>query len=253
MPNRTIIIGDVHGCVDELDELLGLLSPEPTDRLVFIGDLIDRGPDSAGAVKRFFELAHSHGAQLVLGNHEEKFLRYLHHLETNSGLEKQMKSTEEFPGLLEKLSEAELQGLRQAYYALHLEDLGVLLVHGGTLPRVKFPFPATYRYGEHSPKHFPGLELMNKVRFWDPLGNFVGLGTEKPLDRYWAETYGGAFGHVVFGHQPFLQDRPKVFAHATGIDTGCVFGGWLSALVWENGSSRSVHVKAKRTYAELRH
>jgi serine/threonine protein phosphatase 1 len=253
MSNRLIIIGDIHGCLDELDMLLQKLSLRSEDGLIFIGDLIDRGPDSAGVVKRFAELVQTHGAQLVLGNHEEKFLRYLHHIDTRSGLEKDMKGTDEFPELLNRLSSDEIASLKSAHYSLHLPDVGYLLLHGGTGNETKFPFPKTYRYGEHSPKEFKGLDLLTKIRYLDPNGKFVSLGAEKPEDRYWAETYRGSFGHVIFGHQPFLQDTPKEFAHATGIDTGCVFGGWLSALVLETESRYYISVKARRQYAEVKY
>ena len=75
MGSRTIVVGDVHGCLEELDELLSRLEVGPSDRLVLAGDLMDRGPDPVGVVRR----ARERGALAVLGNHDEKHLRFARH------------------------------------------------------------------------------------------------------------------------------------------------------------------------------
>ena len=72
---RTLVVGDVHGCLDELRDLLDAVHYSSADRLVFVGDLVDRGPDSVGVVR----LAQDLGAVAVLGNHERKHLRYEQH------------------------------------------------------------------------------------------------------------------------------------------------------------------------------
>jgi error-prone DNA polymerase len=93
--------------------------------------------------------------------------------------------------------------------------------------------------------------LTNSVRYLTPDGKFVSLNEEGPEDAYWAEVYDGSYGHVYFGHQPFMQETPKEFSHATSLDTGCVYGGWLSAVIIENGNKRYVSVKAKEAYSLL--
>ncbi len=70
MKSRTILVGDVHGCAEELRALLELIRPRPGDRLILLGDLINRGPDSAGVVR----LVHDAGFECILGNHEEDYL-----------------------------------------------------------------------------------------------------------------------------------------------------------------------------------
>ena len=75
------------------------------------------------------------------------------------------------------------------------------------------------------------------------------LGNEKPEDPFWAEVYDGRFGHVIFGHQPFMNGV-QYFDHATGIDTGAVFGGTLTALVIDEDCSRSVVSVDSRAYKE---
>jgi predicted MPP superfamily phosphohydrolase len=75
---RTILIGDVHGCLEELKELVTQLSLSPSDCLVFVGDLLDKGPSPAETVRYVRQL----GALMVLGNHEEKHLRWRKHEDT---------------------------------------------------------------------------------------------------------------------------------------------------------------------------
>ena len=72
---RTIFIGDIHGCLDELESLIVRLAIEPADRVFCAGDFMDRGPSPAGCV----QLARSAGFASVLGNHEEKHLRWRRH------------------------------------------------------------------------------------------------------------------------------------------------------------------------------
>lgn len=247
---RLIIIGDIHGCIREFEELIEQIKIVSSDTLYFIGDLIDRGPDSAAVVKRCFELTSQCHVQLILGNHEEKFLRWLHHVENKTGVESSMSGTQEFPGLVASLNDLELDWLKGAYYSLFIKEEGLTLLHGGISNNPAFHFPENYRYGEHSPKDLKGLELITKLRYLTPNGKFVSINEETEADRYWAEVYEGSFGHIFFGHQPFLQETPKEFAHATDLDTGCVFGGWLSAVVIENGNRRFISVKANETYAQ---
>src|SRR5215213_6317702 len=67
---RTLAIGDIHGCLTALDTLLGFVQPKPDDRLVFLGDYVDRGPDSKGVLDRVIELHKAGRAVCLRGNHE---------------------------------------------------------------------------------------------------------------------------------------------------------------------------------------
>ena len=89
-----------------------------------------------------------------------------------------------------------------------------------------------------------------RTRFIDAhTGHFISLGHEKPNDPYWADVYDGRFGHVIFGHQPFM-DGVKYFTNATGIDTGAVFGGTLTALIVNEDCSRQVVSVDSRAYKD---
>jgi hypothetical protein len=83
-------------------------------------------------------------------------------------------------------------------------------------------------------------------------GAFLGLGEQRDDDPYWAEVYDGRFGHIYFGHNPFLdRDRPARFPHATALDLGCVYGGALAAVVLEGGREVGEHiVRAERAHSE---
>jgi len=72
-----IAIGDIHGCVDTLDALLSRLAPAEDDHLIFIGDYIDRGPDSKGVIDRLLTLHQSQQCTFLRGNHEAFMLAYL--------------------------------------------------------------------------------------------------------------------------------------------------------------------------------
>ena len=246
---KTFIIGDVHGCIEELLELIEILAPADDDRIIFIGDLIDRGPDSLGVVRKVVHWSNRFNVQLVLGNHEEKFLRYVQHIKSASGLEREMKGIDEFPDLLSGLHDHELTFLQSAYHALHLPEWNTLLVHGGLWRNVDFPLPATYRFLDNHNSTKKRLTLLNKTRYLNPEGMFVALEQEKPGDSFWAEVYDGQWGHVFFGHQPFMQSEPKRFTHATGIDTGCVYGGWLSAVEIKDEGVSFTSVPAREIYS----
>jgi bis(5'-nucleosyl)-tetraphosphatase (symmetrical) len=246
---KTFIIGDVHGCIDELQELIQQLDPAADDQLIFIGDLIDRGPDSIGVVRQVFQWFKQMNVKLILGNHEEKFLRYVQHIKEGSGIEKQMKRIDEFPQLLDALGDDELSFLQKAYHSIHLPAYNSLLIHGGIWRDIHFSLPATYLYQKDNSDINKQLSLLNKTRYINPEGKFISYGDEKPNDVFWAEEYQGQFGHIYFGHHPFLQSDPYQFSYATAIDTGCVYGGWLSAVELFENQVEFKSVAAMKTYS----
>lgn len=246
---KTYIIGDVHGCMDELQELVQQLAPTADDQLIFIGDLIDRGPDSSAVVRQVVQWSKHLNVKLILGNHEEKFLRYFQHIKEGSGIEKQMKHINEFPYLLNSLSDDELDFLGHAYHSLHIPEINTLLIHGGVWRDIHFPLPASYVYNSDKSKAYKHLSLLSKTRYLDPKGRFISYGEETQEDIFWAEEYSGQYGHIYFGHHPFIQAGPYNFAHATAIDTGCVFGGWLTAVEINKDFATFKSVVARNTYS----
>lgn len=209
---EAFVVGDVHGCIDELEALLKQAGVGKRDTLVFVGDLVAKGPDSQAVV----QLARERGAQAVLGNHDA------HVLAGRAG-EKKLKPTHaSVADALKKKDWAWLEGL-----PLWLEVDGALVVHGGLLPGVPL---------EQQPRHV----LLN-LRSITPEGK---ASTRVDGGVPWASTYRGP-RRVVFGHDALrgLQRWP----HALGLDTGCVYGKKLTG-VWL-AESRLVQVQAKREYA----
>jgi serine/threonine protein phosphatase 1 len=245
--NRHIVIGDIHGCIVELELLLQKLVLHPNDTLYFIGDLIDKGPNSLAVVQRAYQLSLKYNVILILGNHEEKFLRYLQHKQTNSKALATMKITPDFELLAQNLKIEEIDFLKQSFYTYYLEPLNLILVHGGITKNCKVDFKINSPY--NSEKRNSELELLTKTRFLDSNGKFVSLGSENETTPFWADVYDGSHGKVVFGHHSFIQNSPSYFPNAIGIDNGCVYGGYLTALIFTDKKITFTTTKANTIYS----
>ncbi len=239
--SRTIFIGDVHGMLDALDALLAGLAPTSGDRLIFLGDLVDKGPAPVGVVHRVGELISNPEIETVLlrGNHEDKHIRFRTNLAIRPKIAREMAQAEsELPGFHNAAKELHWNVLEQAAPFWHDPDLNILAVHGG-IPgnRTEFPFDwdKVETLSNNEQQHIKKIWL---TRYVDrETGKFLGRGRETPNDPFWAEVYDGRFGHVVFGHEVFMNE-PALFEHATGIDTGAVHGGALTALIVQPDGSR---------------
>lgn len=245
--SRTIIIGDVHGCIDELRMLVRKTRYEQgVDRLVFLGDLLDRGPDPVGCVQAAMTL----GAEMVMGNHEEKALRWRAHEATRlaTGKPNPMKAPPpERAAEWAALSEVELAWLRACPVTLPLGHNWVA-VHAGLLPGI--------------PVAMQPPDVVLRCRWVDVHGRFVGLqkgSLDKPAWAYdWNERWDGTenvvYGHAVHSfHGPNVRHRGPHGATTVGLDTGCVFGGHLSAMVLDDeGEFTFVHVPALREWFPYR-
>jgi serine/threonine protein phosphatase 1 len=209
----THVIGDVHGCYRELRELLDRLGPAADDRLIFVGDLVIRGPENARVVRMFLD-GELPGATVLLGNNEEKIPPALAGTATSV--------PPAVTHCIEQLREARLlEAALELFASFHLyEDLGgTAVVHAGVRPGIP-------------------LELQSRED----------LLTLKTLDGspdgpMWWESYEGP-PRIVFGHHATRD--PLVLEHVVGIDTGCVYGGSLTAYTLETGTFTSV--RAAETY-----
>ncbi len=197
-------IGDIHGCRDHLENLLALVNPDLTaHRLVFIGDYIDRGPDSRGVVECILNLQKTFPPENIIclmGNHERMFLNFLEGREETffliNGGAQTLASYPEFawnqrPRRLPFTHEDFLQRLR-----LYYETEDYIFVHGGLRP---------------------GLPLV----------------AQQEEDLLWIRDEfilsDDDFGkRIIFGHTPFRA--PLVLPSKIGIDTGAVYGNRLTCL-----------------------
>jgi hypothetical protein len=215
---RTIVIGDVHGCLDELLALLVRCGHTPADRVILVGDLVNKGPDSAGVVA----WARQHGAEAVLGNHDD------HALDAYHG-DLDVKPTHR--AVASSLSPADLDWLEARPLWIHIDDYRepYVVIHGGMVPGV----PLEEQQREH---------LLNLRSIADG-----GRPSKKIEGHPWASLWRGP-AHAVFGHDA-VRGLQK-YKHATGLDTGCVYGRALTALILPTGEL--VSEPARRAYAPMK-
>jgi len=227
---RCIIVGDVHGCLDELDELLLLVDYQGRsrgDRLVFAGDLLDRGPDPVGVVRRAREL----DAEAVLGNHEEKHIRWrawMHKVATGKADKNPMRPFDE-ARLAQHiaLSDDDMDWLNHLPPFLRL-DKNWLVVHAG------FETDGT-------PPENQKLSKICRVRDVGDDGKMAAdhKNPLKPVEGAapWGTRWAGPES-VIYGHAVHSLAKPRIDCHGGyscyGIDTGCVFGGRLTAMIVED-------------------
>jgi len=194
-----LVVGDVHGCVEELEELLGVVLRDGERTVVFAGDLTGKGPDSGAVIRRAREL----GALAVRGNHDEKLIRWW---EAVLAGEEPPELGEEHAEAAEQLDAEDWDYLCSLPYYLRLDE-GALVVHGGFVPGVPLE--------EQEP------EVMLTIRSIRADGT-----PSKRVDgEPWASLWPGP-ELVVFGHDAVRG--LQMYEHAVGLDTGCVYGGRLS-------------------------
>jgi len=238
------IIGDVHGMFQELERLIDVLKPSSEDTVVFVGDLVDKGPSSGDVVRFVRELSSRTNVVVVEGNHEEKHRRFRKHRRNQSGIETRMSGHQRISVIFDNMSEDD-RSFMDTFVPFHrIHEHDILVVHGG-IPGDMVEFPKTVEETKSwSSKKRRSINKIQRVRRVDKdTGKFVQNGDQTPDDPMWSEVYDGRFGHVVFGHMSFL-DGPRMFPHSTGIDTGVVYGGPLTSMVVsENGDISFVQVE----------
>jgi diadenosine tetraphosphatase ApaH/serine/threonine PP2A family protein phosphatase len=214
--SRTIIIGDLHGCHDEALALLDKLAVSSSDRVIFAGDLVDRGPKRRECV----ELARRH--ESILGNHEEN-----HVAQRRRSLDRLKPDHAETRRVLD---EADLDWFATLPLFVRIPESNAVVVHAGVLPGV-----AIEAQLPHTLLHAQCVRPPEPKSFWP---------SKAPeTHTFWTNHWKGP-ERVIFGHT--VLDRPLVSEWAVGIDTGCVHGGELTALVlpeWE-----LVSVPARQSY-----
>jgi serine/threonine protein phosphatase 1 len=220
---RLYVVGDIHGCVRELEGLLDALALAPDDTLAFIGDYLDRGPDSRAVVELLLDVQRRRPKTVFLrGNHEDMCLGYLGRQGSwgeawrmnggDSTLRSYGISTELAGAPAAERLPAEHLAFFEALLPWHVADR-FLLVHAGIRP-------------------------------------FLPLEEQDPEDLVWIREEFIASPHglpytVVFGHTPqrqVLVDPP----YKIGIDTGCVYGGRLTAVELTEGVLHQVAYGERR-------
>lgn len=210
---RTIAIGDIHGCYDELRRLLEKMAVQPDDRVISVGDLTVKGPHSSRVVELF---ASDPRFSAVIGNHDLALVK--HWRDPNVTLKPQQQLA------FEELSTA---GTCLDYLASlpYFEELGShVVVHAGLRPGV--------RLANQTPEDLTELRTLSEDRT-----SREGLA--------WYEVYEGP-KTALFGHWPAAE--PRRAPHAIGLDTGCVYGYLLTAYIIE--TDEFVQVRANKVYSD---
>ena len=234
------IIGDVHGCYDELTELLGTLGyAEQPDvswrhpegrKLIFLGDLVDRGPKAPWVVRLVMESIKAGTALCVPGNHDVKFMRKIwgKDVQVTHGLAESLQQFEAYEAYYRGFSRIAAEFINKLVSHYVLDDGKLVVAHAGMKESMQ---------GRGS----------GAVRDFALFGETTGETDEfgLPVRYNWAAEYRGP-AMVVYGHTPVPE--PEWLNRTINIDTGCVFGGKLTALRYPE--RELVSVPARQTYAE---
>ncbi len=232
------VIGDVHGCHEELKALLtvlgyeidpdGLSARHPHGRrAVFLGDLVDRGPATPAVLRLVMGMTGEGSALCIPGNHEVKLLRALNgrNVTTGHGLARSLEQLAKEPPEFSKQVASFLDGLISHFV---LDEGRLVVAHAGLPANMQGRASATVR---------------SFALYGDTTGETDEYGL--PVRYPWAEDYRGE-ATVVYGHTPVPE---AVWLNRTiCIDTGCVFGGQLTALRYPE--RELVSVPAKEVYYE---
>jgi protein phosphatase len=234
------IVGDVHGCFEELLELMGQLgyivstetdryrvTPPEGRKLVFVGDLVDRGPGTPQVLRLVSSMVEAGQAFCVPGNHDAKLVKALkgRDVKLTHGLADSMRQLEkESPEFRQEMAKF-LDGLISHYV---FDDGKLVIAHAGLKESMQ---------GRGS----------GAVREFALYGETTGETDEfgLPVRYNWSADYRGK-ALVVYGHTPVAE--PLWLNNSVNLDTGCVFGGSLSALRYPE--REVVSVRAHKTYYE---
>jgi hypothetical protein len=240
--SRIIVYGDIHGCLDEWRELRKKIGVTESDAEITVGDLFSKGPKPTETIR----FARERGVITVLGNHEERYLligKGTKRAETDryeaisviwSREERSIRNfygenTENTPCSFENMNENDLAYLLAMPRFLRLTN--VIVVHAGLTNEIDLD-----NIAEDQKSVLTHIRSVNS-----------GSG-----ERFWAEVYNGNQGFAIYGHTPCGVRRDK---HALGIDTGCVYGGGLTAVILirlgrmiDTNEIKTVQVEAKEKY-----
>lgn len=253
---RTITVGDIHGCLDEFDQLVKEVEyKQGEDRLLLLGDLIDRGPDPAGVVRRAWEI----GAESIMGNHEEKALRWRRHEQRRKA------DPEHYKNPMTSVQESRMKEwaaipdehwewinkwpvysrISEEWFAVHggcVPGISVDKQRSNELMRMRYVKTTTDKHG------YPTYKMSSL--------NEKGEAPESSV--HWTTLWDGP-GNIVYGHYTrddiHLTQGP---AWTLGIDTACVHGKFLTAAIFFPDPKdampgfETLQVAAKQVYVERR-
>ncbi|XP_076332010.1 bis(5'-nucleosyl)-tetraphosphatase PrpE [asymmetrical]-like [Tachypleus tridentatus] len=207
---EVFVIGDVHGCFDELTELLEKADVATDNCLkIFVGDLVNKGPKSLEVVRLLRNKANS--TLCVRGNHDEVVLELYH--KKVSGEHDLTKHS----AWINEFSEEDIDYLQNLPYTITLPSLNVIVVHAGLVPGLPMK--------RQDPRHMVTMRnLVIKDYFWE--GGIQATNSNQEGEP-WGSLWPGP-EHVYFGHD--ARRLLQLYSYATGLDTGCVYGKELTGV-----------------------
>lgn len=205
---RTLFIGDVHSCADELSDLVERAALTADDRVVFTGDLLSRGPKPHQVLALYRQLR----GRAPVGNHEQRLLD-AQRARLSGGKPPKLSSSHQ--AIVDELRAEDWELLQGLPLLVDVPEHNVVVAHAGIDPRL--PLAAQDAW------------VVTHVRSID--------GDGKPSEKWgelWATHYNGP-EHIVFGHN--ARKLPQLHPFATGLDTGCVYGGRLTGMLLAEGAA----------------
>jgi len=226
MSDRTIFIGDLHGMLDETVELMKRCEVGPNDRVIWMGDLVDRGPSSAKCIDLVRAREQEQGSPAcILGNHEEKHVSYEDCIARTGRLpEKSLPPPH--VATREQLKPEHYAWIRTLPHFIRVPEHNIIAVHAGVWP--DRPIEA------QDPHHLLHLQMIRPFdKDGQPTRNYRSYWPSRVPDNedgwcFWSVFYNGP-ETIVFGHS--VLDRPLISDKVVGIDGGAVFGRKLHAYI----------------------
>ncbi len=228
---RVLVIGDVHGCYDELVELLEIagVANDPNAVIIFVGDLVNKGPKC----KEVLDLVCNIGAYSVRGNHDHRCVNKLIKLREDPTFKLEKKYQ-----WIKEIDDSYIKFFKKLPYTISIPSLNAIIVHGGLVPGVPL--------SDQRPLDM--MTMRNVVTSKDKnTGNTILYnGVQDGKEQSWASFWTGP-EHVYYGHD--AARGLVVSPYATGLDTKCVYGHYLTG-IFLTGEKQIVQVKAKKVYFE---
>jgi len=221
--NNLIIYGDIHGCYNEFISLRKKINPQKNDIEVCVGDIITKGKDSIKTLNFIIE----HDILSVLGNHEDKLLRYLAHQKSNKKNPITLDTNEQ--NIIDNLTNNHIQYLESL--PLYLKYKDITIVHGGIQNHIDLDYLSKRE-----------VQNILRLRYLDKEENFVAYGKEDENNTFWSDVYHGSNGFVVYGHQCFNDVKRNNYS--LGLDTGCVYGNKLSAVIFKKNNINNFKIES---------
>ena len=226
------VMGDIHGCLEEMCEMIDNVKKIENETIfIFVGDLVNKGPYSVKVVRTIREMALSGNAYAVRGNHDESALSQCRKLKDDGD--------SDIPGKydwIKGLDDEDINFLSALPYTISIPCLKALIVHGGIVPGKPLDMQ----------KLNDLTNMRNVIDTGDPFEREGLVGYNKcDKGTAWVDTWPGP-EHVYFGHD--ARRMLQLAQYATGLDTGCCYGGFLTG-VFLNKCRQRLTVKSRQTFS----